>query len=200
MTPANHRYFIVNKPYEMVSQFVSPHPVRLLSDLDFDFPEGTHAVGRLDNHSEGLLILTTNKKITKLLFESKTAHQRNYLVQVSHFISEKNLQQLRSGICIKIKSGEQYITQPCIVSILDNPDSLCCLKDRIAAYPPFTWIQMTLTEGKYHQVRKMITAIGKKCKRLVRVSIEDLTLGDLKPGGVRELTESAFFDMLKISN
>ena len=64
---ASHRYFIVNKPYDMVSQFVSSHPVKLLGNLDFSFPEGIHAVGRLDNNSEGLLILTTNKKVTKLL-------------------------------------------------------------------------------------------------------------------------------------
>jgi 23S rRNA pseudouridine2457 synthase len=57
-----HRYFIINKPYDMVSQFVSTHPVRLLGDLDFNFPEGTHPIGRLDSSSEGLLILTTNKK------------------------------------------------------------------------------------------------------------------------------------------
>ena len=52
----------------MVSQFVSADDVQLLGDLNFEFPEGTHAIGRLDSHSEGLLILTTNKKVTKLLF------------------------------------------------------------------------------------------------------------------------------------
>jgi len=63
-----HRYFIIHKPRNMVSQFVSSHDVRLLGDLDFDFPEGTHAIGRLDKDSEGLLLLTTNKRITRLLF------------------------------------------------------------------------------------------------------------------------------------
>jgi 23S rRNA pseudouridine2457 synthase len=64
----------------MVSQFVSTHEVRLLGDLDFHFPEGTHAVGRLDNLSEGLLILTTNKKVTRLLFQGEQPHKRTYLV------------------------------------------------------------------------------------------------------------------------
>ena len=82
MSEKQHRYFIINKPYNMVSQFVSTHDVGLLSDLDFDFPENTHAIGRLDNHSEGLLILTTNKKVTRLLFSSAIAHKRTYLVQV----------------------------------------------------------------------------------------------------------------------
>ena len=59
----------------MVSQFVSPDKVNLLGDIDFNWPEGTHAIGRLDNNSEGLLILTTNKRVTKLLFESDTPHK-----------------------------------------------------------------------------------------------------------------------------
>lgn len=70
-----HRYFLVNKPLNMVSQFVSSHDVRLLGDLNFNFPEGTHAIGRLDQNSEGLLLLTTNKKITKLLFQGTVPHK-----------------------------------------------------------------------------------------------------------------------------
>ena len=76
MTEAAHRYFIIHKPFDMVSQFVSPDDVNLLGDLDFNFPEGTHAIGRLDNHSEGLLILTTNKKVTRLLFQGLLPHKR----------------------------------------------------------------------------------------------------------------------------
>ena len=80
---AKNRYFIVHKPFNMVSQFVSPDDVKLLGEIDFDFPEGTHAIGRLDNHSEGLLILTTDKRVTKRLFSSKIPHRRTYLVQVN---------------------------------------------------------------------------------------------------------------------
>ena len=68
MNETKFRYYIINKPFNMVSQFVSSHSVGLLGDLDFKFPEGIHAVGRLDNHSEGLLILTTNKKIPDYYF------------------------------------------------------------------------------------------------------------------------------------
>ena len=79
-----HRYFVVYKPVNMVSQFVSSHDVPLLNKLNFVFPEGTHAIGRLDQNSEGILLLTTNKKITKLLFQAVVPHLRTYLVQVKN--------------------------------------------------------------------------------------------------------------------
>ncbi|MEP7255053.1 MAG: pseudouridine synthase [Ferruginibacter sp.] len=198
MSHTTNRYFIINKPYNMVSQFVSTHKVGLLGDLDFDFPEGIHAIGRLDNHSEGLLILTTNKKVTRLLFSGDTAHERTYLVQVNNLLSEESLEKLRTGVAIKIKTGETYITSPCKVAIVKNPEKIINMGERLTAYPPFTWILITITEGKYHQVRKMIAAVRHKCKRLIRVSIEDLKLGDLKPGAVREIEESSFFKQLKI--
>ena len=100
-----NRYFILNKPHNMVSQFISPDKVGLLGDINFAFPENTHAIGRLDNHSEGLLILTTNKKLTRLLFQSKEPHQRSYLVMVQNEVSAATLEQLQTGVQIKIKTG-----------------------------------------------------------------------------------------------
>ena len=184
----------------MVSQFISTHRVGLLGDLNFDFPEGTHAVGRLDNHSEGLLILTTNKKLTSLLFSGEAAHERTYLVQINNLLSAENLEKLRTGAYIKIKTGEIYKTNPCKVTLVKNPESLFDPGERLTAYPPFTWLLITITEGKYHQVRKMIAAVRHKCKRLIRISIEDLEMENLKPGAVKELEEKDFFRKLKINN
>ncbi|MBK7372593.1 MAG: rRNA pseudouridine synthase [Saprospiraceae bacterium] len=198
MTSSPHRYFILHKPFDMVSQFIVSHEVRCLADLDIDFPQDIHAIGRLDKDSEGLLILTTNKKVTRLLFQSQTPHQRTYLVQVNHQLSIENLEALRTGVAIKIKAGQFYTTPPCQVNIVDNPEKLYTLEDRLTAYPPYTWILITLTEGKYHQVRKMITAIRHKCKRLIRVSIEDLALGQLPPGALLEIKERDFFEKLKL--
>jgi 23S rRNA pseudouridine2457 synthase len=192
------RYFIINKPFDMVSQFVSTHDVSLLGDLDFDFPEGTHAVGRLDNHSEGLLILTTNKKLTRLLFLSDKPHKRTYLVQVNNTVSAENLKRLQTGVTIKIKTGIMYTTTPCDVRVVNDPENFYELGERLTAFHPFTWLLITITEGKYHQVRKMIAAIRHKCKRLIRVSIEDLELDGLKAGEVRELEEDDIFKKLKI--
>ena len=149
-----NRYFIINKPFDMVSQFVSTHDVKLLGDLDFDFPEGTHAIGRLDNHSEGLLILTTNKKLTRLLFLSEVPHKRTYLVQVNNIVSDENLKKLQTGVSIKIKTGIAYTTTPCDVKVVTNPEELYDLGERLTAYYPNTWLLITITEGKFHQVRK----------------------------------------------
>jgi len=182
----------------MVSQFISSDKVGLLCDLDFDFPEGTHAVGRLDNNSEGLLILTTNKKVTRLLFLAEKPHKRVYLVQVNNILSTENLEKLRSGVPIKIKAGEVYTTPPCDVKIIDEPEKLYPFANTATEFGKHTWLVITLTEGKFRQVRKMMMAVNHRCKRLVRISIEELKLGDLKPGEVKEMTEGDFFDKLNI--
>ena len=194
-----HRYFILNKPYNMVSQFVSTHDVRLLGDLTFDFPEGTHAIGRLDNHSEGLLLLTTNKKVTRLLFQGEVPHTRTYLVQVKNKVSEESLQKLQTGIPIRVKGGKDYITTPCDVCIVEQPEHLFSSGYELRDSVTNTWLRITLTEGKFHQVRKMVAAVHHRCKRLIRVSIEEIELGDLLPGEVRELAEVEFFMRLKIT-
>lgn len=182
----------------MVSQFISSDKVGLLGDLDFKFPEGIHAVGRLDNNSEGLLILTTNKKVTRLLFLAEKPHKRVYLVQVNNILSAENLQRLRSGVSIKIKSGEKYITPPCNVEIIDDPEKLYPFATTKTAFGKHTWLLITLTEGKFRQVRKMMMAVNHRCKRLVRISIEELKLGELKPGEVKEMNEKDFFSKLNI--
>ena len=184
----------------MVSQFVSPDDVGLLGDIDFEFPEGTHAIGRLDNHSEGLLLLTTNKKVTKLLFESKVPHKRTYLVLVRNVMTQEALHRLRTGVTIRIRGGENWVTTPCEADIIDNPTDLYPGAFAFRHEIPHTWLTITLTEGKFHQVRKMVFALGHRCQRLIRLSIEDMSLGNLAPGCVKELEEEDFFEQLKIDN
>jgi 23S rRNA pseudouridine2457 synthase len=183
----------------MVSQFVSSHKVRLLGDLDFDFPEGTHAVGRLDTHSEGLLILTTNKKVTKLLFQDEVPHRRKYLVKVKYEVSSESLEKLRAGLSIRVRGGGQYTTLPCEVEIVQPPENLPLNGTETPEYVPHTWLMLTLMEGKFHQVRKMVDVLHHRCVRLIRQSIEELELGDLDPGEVREMEETEFFNKLKVS-
>ena len=184
----------------MVSQFVSSHEVTLLGDLDFTFPPDTHAIGRLDNHSEGLLLLTTNRKITRLLFQGKIPHTRTYLVQVKNKVNEESVLKLKTGIPIRVKGGVDYITTPCDVMLVAEPENLFSSGYELRKDVPSTWLQITLTEGKFHQVRKMVAAIHHRCKRLIRLSIEDIHLNGLQPGEVREISEADFFRMLRLEN
>jgi len=200
MKPSEHRYFILNKPFNMVSQFISPDKVVLLGNLDFVFPSGTHAIGRLDNHSEGLLILTTNKKVTKLLFQGKTPHVRSYLVRVRHQVSQESLSALRSGLTLPGKGGLDYVTAPCDAEIITEPPNLILSQPLGKEWVPHTWLRMSLTEGKFHQVRKMVNAVNHRCTRLIRTSIENIELGDLEPGCVREMKEQDFFEQLNIDD
>jgi len=195
---AAYRYFMLHKPYGMESQFVSPHPGPLLGDLSFSFPAGTHAIGRLDKYSEGLLLLTTNKKITALLFESSVPHKRTYLVQVKHMVSKQSLELLRSGVAIRISGDLHYTTPPCEVHIV-QPSQFPSPRP-IPPYVESTWLSITITEGKFRQVRKMVGAIHHRCMRLIRTSIEDLELGNLQPGNLNEVDQSTFFSQLKLKS
>ena len=193
-----HRYFVLNKPIHMVSQFVSCHSVKLLCDLDFAFPPGTHAIGRLDQNSEGLLLLTTNKKITKLLFQSVVPHKRTYLVQVQNKVIPETLIQLANGIAISAPNGNSFITTPCEVIQVDKPSYLWEAADFLHENVQNSWLQITLTEGKFHQVRKMVAAVNHKCIRLIRTDIEDISVVNLPPGAVLEMKEDDFFSMLHL--
>ena len=193
-----HRYFLVNKPVNMVSQFVSSHDVRLLGSLSFDFPEGTHAIGRLDKDSEGLLLLTTNKKVTRLLFHGERPHTRTYLVMAKNKVSEETAIVLSKGIAISAPDGGKFITTPCLVNITEKPDFVQDLDTVIHENVVNTWLTLTLTEGRFHQVRKMMAAVKHKCIRLIRISIEDIHVNDIKPGEVKEVSESYFFEKLRL--
>lgn len=192
------RYFIIYKPVNMVSQFISSHDVRLLGDLGFDFPEGTHAIGRLDQHSEGLLLLTTNKKITKLLFQGEKPHLRTYLVQVKNKVSKETVELLSKGIEISASNGEKYLTNPCLVKLVNKPNYIKDPEVPLHPNAEHSWLEISLTEGKFHQVRKMVAAVHHKCIRLIRTSIEDIEVKDLSPGEVKEVNEQYFFEKLKL--
>lgn len=193
-----HRYFILNKPVNMVSQFVSTHDVKLLGSINFKFPEGTHAIGRLDKNSEGLLLLTTDKKVTSLLFQGKQPHTRTYLVQVKNKVSPETVAKLASGILISATNGGEYMTTPCEVTLLDKPPLIHEPEIVLHENVLYSWLLISLQEGRFHQVRKMVAAVHHKCIRLIRISIEDIELGKIMPGEVRELSHESFYTKLKL--
>jgi 23S rRNA pseudouridine2457 synthase len=182
----------------MLSQFVRMPKKKVLADLDYNFPEGTNALGRLDENSEGLLILSNNKQLTHLLLKPENLHTRVYWVQVHGKVSAETLQKLEQGISIRMHK-EDYFTKPCKARVIDTPTNLAQRGHPVSDDKITTWIELILTEGKFHQVRKMTAAVGHQTMRLIRVAIEDVLLLDMKPGEVREIKQEELYSKLKIA-
>ncbi|WP_370568428.1 pseudouridine synthase [Lacinutrix sp. WUR7] len=183
-----HHHFILHKPYGYLSQLINNQNKRknkrLLGEL-YDFPEGTMAIGRLDENSEGLLFLTTNGKVSETIRSAKV--EKEYFAQVDGIITEQAMQQLQEGVKIGI-NGTKYTTKPCKVRAVITVDDFpfADRKVRDARHGPMSWVSITLTEGKFRQVRKMTAAVGYPTLRLVRVRIGDILL-KLKSGEIEKI-------------
>ncbi|MBK7172326.1 MAG: pseudouridine synthase [Bacteroidales bacterium] len=187
----SHKHFMIHKPYGYLCQFVCElSKKKLLGEL-YDFPEGTMAIGRLDEESEGLLLLTTDGMMSERMREKSI--EKEYYAQVDGLITDKALQMLQTGVEIGIRDVK-YITKPCKVQRLDPQPEFAprTKKLRDDRHGPTIWISLILTEGKYRQVRKMTAAAGFPTLRLIRVRVGKFQLGDLKPGEVKELSDIDF--------
>ena len=186
-----HRHFILHKPFGYLSQLVNHQNKRrnkkLLGEL-YDFPEGTMAIGRLDEGSEGLLLLTTDGKVSEEIRSNKI--EKEYWAQVDGQIDEEALEQLRSGIELNIE-GKLYTTQPCEARLFTNAPEvpISAKKIRNERHGPTSWVSITIREGKYRQVSKMTAAVGYPTLRLIRVRIGKITLGQLPAGECIEVDQ-----------
>ena len=181
-----HRHFILFKPYGYVSQFVSETKKKKVLGELYDFPEGTMAIGRLDEASEGLLLLTTDGKASEQVRSSSV--EKEYYAQVDGLIPEEALRQLREGIEIRTEK-ELHQTRPCQVRKLEEapalPERARNIRDE--RHGPTSWVSITLTEGKFRQVRKMTAAVGFPTLRLVRARIGNMTIAGMAAGEVLEV-------------
>ncbi|MDN6343101.1 MAG: pseudouridine synthase, partial [Lactococcus lactis] len=173
-----------------LSQFIYNQKKRqkkkLLGELG-DFPEATMAVGRLDEPSEGLLLLTTDGKASYRI--TSTGLEKEYHVQVDGLITDAAMRELQNGVEISIY-GKPYQTKPCQVERLSLPENLPKRNKKIRdeRHGPTSWIRVIITEGKYRQVRKMTAKINFPTLRLVRYRIDDITIVDLQKGEVKEIS------------
>jgi len=183
-----HHHFILNKPHGYLSQFVVNGKIKkrhkLLGEL-FDFPEGTMAIGRLDRDSEGLLFLTTDGKVSYEILSNK--YEKEYYVQVDGIITNQAIEQIQNGVEIGFE-GKKYTTKPCKASLIETPTHLPIenRKERGERHGPTSWASITVSEGKFRQVRKMTAAVGFPTLRLVRVRIGNVRL-QLNSGEVLEV-------------
>jgi 23S rRNA pseudouridine2457 synthase len=192
----NNRYFVIYKPFGILSQFSGEEDT--LKNVA-DFPPEVYPVGRLDKDSEGLLLITDDKSLNHYLLDPKFGHLRSYLAQVEGIPTEEAILQLQSGTEINV-DGKMYKTKKAFSKILLETPPLPERNPpiRYRKSVPDTWIQLTLTEGKNRQVRKMTAAVGCPTLRLVRWSMENLTIEGFSSGEVREVEKEEIYRLLKI--
>jgi 23S rRNA pseudouridine2457 synthase len=200
------RYFIANKPFNTICQFseeVAGQPT--LADLNYTFPKDAYPIGRLDQDSEGLLLLTNDRSLNHRLLNPKFAHRRTYLAQIEGIPSPESLEKFRNGVTIKIEK-KLYDTLPAECQRVEDPSVYFDNQPIWTRLPlpkssgnkPMSWLEVTLTEGKNRQVRRMCAAIGHPCLRLIRVSIMDLNIGNLQPNEVKEMDAETMMRLLKM--
>ena len=193
-----NNYFIAHKPYHVLSQFSSEDGKPTLKDF-FDVPSNVYPVGRLDYDSEGLLLLTDDKKLNKLLLDPKQKHEREYWVQVEGVMSEAAINELQQGVFIQ-SNGKKYLTKKSFVKRFSSSPNVMERTPpiRFRKSIPDSWISVILTEGKNRQVRKMTARVGYPTLRLIRYRIENITLGNLKAGEMRKVSQEEMYNLLKI--
>ncbi|MDP2069183.1 MAG: pseudouridine synthase [Lutibacter sp.] len=184
-----HRHFIIYKPYGYLSQFanndISKHKKKLLGEF-YQFPEKIMAIGRLDEKSEGLLLLTTDGNMSELMRSSNV--EKEYFAEVDGDITSEAMESLKNGVEIGF-GGIKYTTKPCNVYKLNEipnlPERGKKLRDN--RHGPTNWVSIILTEGKFRQVRKMTAAVGFPTLRLIRVRVGNLHINAMKAGEVKEI-------------
>ena len=184
-----HSHFILHKPYGYLSQFIYElkRKKKLLGELH-DFPEGTMAIGRLDEDSEGLLLLTTDGKMSEIIRSKKV--EKEYYVQVDGVMTEEAIARIKEGVEIGFDGGK-YITKKCEARLVQEVPNFGqrAKKIRDERHGPTSWAAITVNEGKFRQVRKMTAAVGFPTLRLVRVRVGNVFLNDLKAGEVIQVAD-----------
>jgi 23S rRNA pseudouridine2457 synthase len=180
----------------VLSQFTSGDGKQTLADY-FAVPNDVYSAGRLDYDSEGLLVLTNDKKLNHQLLNPTFAHEREYWVQVDGAITKEAIHDLQNGVNINV-DGKIYRTKKCKVMSFTIPPVVPDRNPpiRFRKSIPTSWIKMILTEGKNRQVRKMTAAVGFPTLRLIRHRIEKCTIDSLKPGEMRILTSGEAYHFL----
>ncbi|MBT9189194.1 pseudouridine synthase [Zobellia russellii] len=182
-----HQHFKMYKPFGFISQMDSNNKKekrskRFISEL-YPFDDAVMAIGRLDLKSEGLLLMTTDGKLSDTV--NRSGIEKEYYAQLDGLITPEAIEKLQKGVEIGIE-GKKYLTKPCQAKLIteepDFPEPHHLL--RVGTHRPNSWLSVTLTEGKFRQVRKMTALVGFPTLRLVRVRIGAVTLKGMNPSDV----------------
>ena len=172
---------LFNKPYNVLSQFTdsdTKHASDRKNLSDYLSIDKVYPAGRLDRDSEGLLLLTDSGSLQHQIAHPKHSKEKSYWVQVDGAITEQAIRQLRQGV--KLKDG---LTLPAKARIIQEPDIWPRTPAvRFRKEIPTSWIELTISEGKNRQVRRMTAAVGFPTLRLIRHRIGKWQLNKLQPG------------------
>ena len=173
------------KPFDVLSQFSDRADPPRATLADYIELRTVYGAGRLDRDSEGLLILSDDARLRTMLTEPEHSTPRTYLAHVEGVPSNDALSQLEDGVLVKGR-----LTRPATARLLEVEPALPPRVPpiRVRKSVPDSWIELTLTEGRNRQVRRMTAAVGHPTLRLVRVAIGPITLDGLDPGRWRHLT------------
>ena len=181
-------YYLIYKPYQVLSQFTSSDGKLCLKDI-LNVPKDVYPVGRLDYDSEGLLLLTNDTSINHQLLHPKFTHARTYWVQVDGLITNDAIETLSKGVTISV-DGKTYATKKAVLKIL--PDDLVIPERnppiRVRKSIPTSWVSIQLTEGKNRQVRKMFASVGFPVVRLIRSQIGQFSIAQMQPADCLSLS------------
>ncbi len=174
---------LFNKPFRVLSQFSDPDGRRTLADF-VDVPD-VYPAGRLDYDSEGLILLTDDGRLQARLSQPGSGIHKTYLAQVEGSPTDDQLQQLLKGVKLKDGSARavtaRAVTAPGWLWDRDPPI-------RYRASVPDAWMEITLTEGRNRQVRRMTAAVGLPTLRLIRRAVGPFELDGLRPGESRSVS------------
>jgi 23S rRNA pseudouridine2457 synthase len=172
---------LLNKPFQALCQFTDNEGRATLADY-VDFP-GVYAAGRLDYDSEGLVALTNSGRLQYIISDPSNKLPKTYLVQVEGVPDGDALAKLASGVLLK-----DGMTRPAKARLVDMAEPWPRTPPiRFRKSVPDSWLEITITEGKNRQVRRMTAAVGHPALRLIRVSIGQWEVGELKPGEWKEV-------------
>ena len=176
------------KPYNVLTKFTDADGRPTLADyIDV---ANVYAAGRLDMDSEGLLLLTDSGALQHRLSDPRFEHPKTYWAQVERIPDETALESLRRGVELS-EGGKLWRTKPAQARLIEPPDiPERPVPIRYRAHIPTTWLELTISEGKNRQVRRMTAAVGYPTLRLVRWAIGSITLAGLQPGQYQPLTKT----------
>jgi len=168
---------LFNKPFDVLCQFTDAQGRRTLAD--FIKQKNVYAAGRLDRDSEGLVLLTDDGKLQNKITDPENKMPKIYWAQVEGEITDKAIRQLEKGVTLK-----DGLTKPAKAKIISEPENLW-LRDppiRERKHIPTSWIELTITEGRNRQVRRMTAAAGFPTLRLIRFGIGKWSINNIDNG------------------